>query len=287
MVNAILSPCLYLKNNELTNIGELIEVLEFIDDYLATNFILSNSSILYEDNWYSLPKYKHTVYNQFTTLVVPLLRKLIKRENSNIIHATEKYMTYSVSDPQYFITDSEEFNCILNCIYQSNQENLLFVGSINKDINDILVFLLNGRTVNISVVKNVWLDESGHFDNLIKEDIKDYTNVFPCKELCCKIGSTILEIGNKALFKKYAKIIAERNGYHKLPYSSRQYKNVPYYMRNDGEYIICVDTLHGLFEVFQKTGSTYESYKGEYDFSCNEVSGKTSSSETHICYKSY
>lgn len=188
---------------------------------------------------------------------------------------------------QNLFTDCEEFNCILNCIYQSNQENLLFVGSINKDINDILVFLLNGRTVNISVVKNVWLDESGHFDNLIKEDIKDYTNVFPCKELCCKIGSTILEIGNKALFKKYAKIIAERNGYHKLPYSSRQYKNVPYYMRNDGEYIICVDTLHGLFEVFQKTGSTYESYKGEYDFSCNEVSGKTSSSETHICYKSY
>ena len=114
-----------------------------------------------------------------------------------------------------------------------------------------------------------------------------YNNIFPYKELCFKIGSTTLEIGYKSLFKQYAKIIAERNGYHKLPYSSRQYKNVPYYIRDDEEYIICVDTLHGLFEVFQKSGSTYENYKGEYDFSCNKVSGKTSSSETHICYKYY
>ena len=93
-----------------------------------------------------------------------------------------------------------------------------------------------------------------------------YNNIFPYKELCFKIGSTTLEIGNKSLFKQYAKIIAERNGYHKLRYSSRQYKNVPYYIRDDEEYIICVDTLHGLFEVFQKSGSTYENYKGEYDF---------------------
>lgn len=285
MVNSILSPCLYLKDNELKNLGELIEVLEFISDFLNVDINLSELSILHESNWYSLPKYKPIVYNQFTTFVVPLLKKLINK--TNILPVTDENVKYSISDNQYLITDCEEFNCILNCISQTTKSHLLFVGNINKNIKDVFDFIINGVSFNIPVVKSVWLDESGHFDNLIKEDVKDYDNVFPCKELCCKIGNTVLEIGNKALFKKYAKIIAERNGYHKLPYSSRQYKNVPYYMRNDEEYIICVDTLHGLFEVFQKTGSTYESYKGEYDFSCNEVSGKTSSSETHICYKSY
>ncbi len=285
MVNSILSPCLYLKDNELKNLGELIEVLDFIANFLDIDFSLSDSSILYEDNWYSFPKYKPTVYNQFTTFVVPLLKKLDKKVN--MIHVTDKNVNYFISDKQYLITDCEEFNCVLNCICQTTINHLLFVGSINKNINDILDITVNGITFNIPVVKNVWFDESGHFDNLIKEEVKNYNNVFPCKEVCYKIGNTILEVGNKSLFKKYAKIIAERNGYHKLPYSSRQYKNVPYYIRNDEEYIICVDTLHGFFEVFKKSGTTYEDYKGEYDFSCNKVSGKTSSSETHICYKYY
>lgn len=285
MVDSILSPCLYLKDNELKNLGELIETLEFIDNYLEINFGITNLSILHENNWYSLPKYKSTVYNQFTTLVVPLLKKLSKKVN--IIQVTDPNINYSISQKTYLITDCEEFNYLLNFIKHSPNNCILFVGSANKNVDDTLDIVVNSKTFNIPVVKNVWFDESGHFDSLILESVKNYNNVFPCKELCCKIGNTILEIGNKSLFKKYAKIIAKRNGYYKLPYSSRQYKNVPYYMRNDKEYIICVDTLHGLFEVFQKTGSTYENYKGEYDFSCNEVSGKTSSSETHICYKSY
>lgn len=165
---------------------------------------------------------------------------------------------------------------------------ILFLGESNYNFTPQyikIVILLNN--FNIPVVKNVWLDESGNFNNFIKESVKNYKEVFPCKTLCTQIGNKKIKIGDKSLFKKYAKIIAERNGYHKLPYSSRQYKKVPYYMRNDEEYIICVDTLHGFFEVFKKLGNTYEDYKGEYDFSCNKVSGKTSSSKTHICYKYY
>ena len=185
MVTSILSPCLYLKDNELKNLGELIEVLEFITNYLNIDFELSDSSILHENNWYSLPKYKQTVYNQFTTFVVPLLKKINNR--TNIIHVIDKNVEYYISDKQYLITDCEEFNCILNCICQTTKKHLLFVGSINKNIDDVLGITVNGISSNIPVVKNVWFDESGHFDSLIKEDIKDYSNIFPCKELCCKI----------------------------------------------------------------------------------------------------
>ena len=79
MVNSLLSPCLYLENNELKNLGELIEVLDFISRFLDVNIDLSNLSILCEDNWYSFPKYKPTIYNQFATCVVPLFKKLKNR----------------------------------------------------------------------------------------------------------------------------------------------------------------------------------------------------------------
>lgn len=285
MVSAILSPCLYLKDNELKNLGELIEVLEFINEFLNIDFNLPNTSILHENNWYSLPKYKPIIYNQFTTIIVPLLKKLCK--NFTSIYIMDNDIKYSIPDKEYLITDEEEFNAIVNYIYQYQKEYLLFVGNANKDIDEKLNITVKEAVFSIPVIKNVWLDESGYFDNFIKEDIKDYDDIFPCKKLCSKIGNEILEIGNKALFKKYGKIVAKRNGFHKLPYTSRQYKNVPYYMRNDQEYIVCIDTLHGFYEVFHKSGSKYEDYKGEYDFSCNKVYGKISPSETHICYKSY
>lgn len=284
MVNSLLSPCLYLENNELKNLGELIEVLDFISRFLDVNIDLSNLSILCEGNWYSFPKYKPTIYNQFATCVVPLFKKLKNRVIIN--QDINKNIKYHDLDRHYTITDLDEFNCVVSCI-QSTKNYLLFVGNINKDIGDTFTISINSVSLDIPTVKDVWLDESGNFDNLIRKSAKNYNDIFPCRELCSKIGHTVQEIGNKSLFKKYAKIIAERNGYHRLPYSSRQYKNVPYYIRNDDEYIICLDTLHGLFEVFKRSGNTYENYKGEYDFSCSKVSGKTSSVKTHICYKNY
>lgn len=115
MVNAILSPCLYLKHSELTNLGELIEVLEFITDYLEIGFNLSNSSVLHESNWYSVPKYKPTVYNQFTTFVVPLLKKLYSR--TEIVATIEEELKYCIPDDQYLITDYEEFKFMLDSVY--------------------------------------------------------------------------------------------------------------------------------------------------------------------------
>lgn len=283
MVNGILSPCLYISNGEITNLGQLIEVLDFISSYLDIRLDSIDSSILSEENWYAFPKYKPTIYNQFTILVVPLLKKLVNR--SNKIHLDKSNIEYNIFNNEFVITDYDEFNIIAQYISITKEEMLLFVGHKNENIEKLLEISINDKSYKIPIIKNVWYDDTGNYNNHIKKDVKNYNSVFPCQILCSKIGKEILETGNKSLYKKYAKIIAERNCYIKLQYDSRQYKNVPYYIRNDKEYILCVDTLHGTFEVFKKTGSTYDDYRGEYDFSCNKIIGKTSSSENHICYK--
>lgn len=286
MVTALLSPCLYIENNEIKNLTQLFEVLDFTNSFLDAKLGFSASSILAIENWFSFPQYKQSIYNQFSTLIVPLLKKILCNYTSNEFSNDD--IDYKISDKKYIITDAKEFNNLLQYILctKADEEYLLFVGKSNIEIDNFLNLYIRGIEIKLPIIKELLFDKTGNYNQYIKESVKNYNEPFPCKDLCLDIGKQILETGNKSLYKKYGKIIAERNGFLKLPYSSKQYKNVPYYIRRDKEYVICIDTLHGTFEVFKKTfGDTYKDFRGEYDFSCNKIEDKNSSSSTHICYK--
>ncbi len=286
MVKILLSPCLFIKNNEITNLGELINVLNFANEYLDVSWDMCDSSLLSENKWFSFPKYKTTIYNQFTSIVIPLLRKLNK--NNVPVKASITNKSYNINCNSYIITDLEEFNSIINYVSLARDTLLMFVGMINNECDNDFNIIIDNNPHLIPIVKNPWIDESGNFNFFISEKIKNYDDPFPCKDVCKEIGSIKISKGNRALYEKYGDIIAKRNGYSKLSYSANQYKDAPYYKRNDNKYIICLDMLHGTFEVFKKQqGSRYENYQGEYDFCGNYIKAKKSDPNTHKCYKYY
>lgn len=286
MVTILLSPCLYIKNNEIQNLVQLFDVLNFSNDFLDAKLGLSDECVLAEKNWYCFPQYKPSIYNYFSALIVPLLQNMLCNYISN--EQSDNSVPYEIVDKQYTVTDLTEFTNLAQYIaYIKKSENyIFFVGDANRNINDSFKIIIGDLEVTVPVIKELLYDETGNYNQYIKEDIKNYDEPFPCKKLCPDIKKMILETGNKSLFKKYGKIIAERNGFSKLPYSPRQYKNVPYYIRNDKEYVVCIDTLHGTFEVFKSTSDNkYGNYIGEFDFSCNKIEEKSSSPQTHKCYK--
>lgn len=286
MVTILLSPCLYIKNNEIQNLVQLFDVLNFSNDFLDAKLGLSDECVLAEKNWYCFPQYKPSIYNYFSALIVPLLQNMLCNYISN--EQSDNSVPYEIVDKQYTVTDLTEFTNLTQYIaYIKKSENyIFFVGDANRNINDSFKIIIGDLEVTVPVIKELLYDETGNYNQYIKEDIKNYDEPFPCKKLCPDIKKMILETGNKSLFKKYGKIIAERNGFLKLSYSPRQYKNVPYYIRNDKEYVVCIDTLHGTFEVFKSTSDNkYGNYIGEFDFSCNKIEEKSSSPQTHKCYK--
>jgi|MucameStandDraft_1065616.scaffolds.fasta_scaffold03080_3 hypothetical protein len=289
-MRVIFSPSLYCTDCALYNLHLLDDTLNFIVEYLDAQLDIYDEAFYSGNNLFQPPVTYYNEYAQYCGIFTKLCKLMQQGDNVVLEHTNT---AFTIENRNFQMINKFELQKIIDYIHWLLSKNLISEVIMFSDVmpedctNNSIEISVNGNQICIPIVADPWLDETGNFDNFIKENIKDYNSIFPCNELCCKIGNITMEIGNKALYNKYATIVANRNGYNKIPYSSRQYKNVPYFMRNDGEYIICVDTLHGLFEVFQKTGSTYEKYLGEYDFSCKKVSAKTSSSETHKCYNDY
>ena len=284
-MTVLLSPCLFLKDGQIQNLAQLCNVLSFTDNYLDAEVDVPIDSVLSEDKWFSFPTYQLSVFNQFSTMIVPLLSRISKMVPTK--NAVKTTSLCKLQDSLYICTDEQEMEYLFR--YLSDRKDvtdlLLFVGNINFQIGDELALTIDGDLHKLPIVKDPWLDETGHFDTCISENVKDYTEPFPCKCLCTVLGEQTIEIGNKSLYHKYGGIIAKRNGFSKCSYTSQQYKNVPYYIRDDKKFSISIDDLHGTFEVFVRThGDSYD-YKGEYDFSCNEITNKKSSNENHKHHK--
>lgn len=99
MVTALLSPCLYIENNEIKNLTQLFEVLDFTNSFLDVKLGFSTSSILAIENWFSFPQYKQSIYNQFSTLIVPLLKKyyvIIHLMNFQMMILIIKFLTKNI-----------------------------------------------------------------------------------------------------------------------------------------------------------------------------------------------
>lgn len=287
MQRIIFSPCLLYSNEDFYDWHILFDTLDFIEKYLDCGLDTYEGSFFHCDSWYSNPQCDISMMNYFSQSIFPSLLSLSEKGDQYKLDHIIPLEQVNL-DPDFKITHKYEFELLLTYLYTHNRDCMIFVGTENfgyKEIDFNIFFTKDRVNITLPIIKNPWLEESENFNHCIKEEIKDYKEIFPCKPLCERMLQIDIKVGDKSNFKKYAGIVALRNGYYRLPYSSSQYKNVPYYRRNDQEYTICVDTLHGFFETFQKTGSTYDKYTGEYDFSCNEVSGKTSSSENHICYK--
>ena len=288
MVNIILSPCLFLKNNEIKNLGELISVLEFANDYLDINWDMIDSSILCEDNWYSFPKYKTTIYNQFTMFVVPALRKLNKNPNHIVVSDVN---IDSCHFNQYIVTDEDEFNAIVKYIFKIKKDFLFFLGETNKTAPMILEIDINNDDLYLPTIKDVWTEESANFNKYIKVNKVKSSDIFVNSRLCHKIDEEMKLEAAKinglkgSLYKKYGEIVALRNNfilYHpKNPYD----KKTDYYIRKDGKYIISVDLLHGHFEVFQGTGKQLWIHQYNYSGCVIPISNKISIDEIRNNHK--
>ena len=286
MARAIISPCLYMYGGDIINFFELETVLSFIEQYLDIGIDNIDGSILGENNWYKIPPFNLNLYNSFTTVIVPLLTKLRRRGNDVAIDTSD--IEYSI-DAKYAVSNETEVQCIVKYITQTiNQDNvIMFVGNINRNIGDYLNFTINDSKIKIPVITDVWLDESGNFNSYLLEKDKPSNKIFPHKDVCSKLAEYVYAAKDASLYSKYGDIIAQRNGYYKLPYSTNQYKNVPYYRSKDKTYTICIDLLHGTYEVFKKSGHTYEDYQGEYGFDGNHIENKLSTPENHKCYRKY
>lgn len=286
----IFSPCLLYENENFFDWQNLYDTLKFIYDFLDCKLVTYKGSFFHIESWYTKPKCDVNMMNYFSQHILPYLQKL--SEDGEIFSLTENLIPLNevLIDSDFKVTNKEEFELILSYLYFYNINCLMFVGLPNYNyLNTKLCinYINANENRHLLLIKNPWLDETGYFNSIIKKEVINFNNIFPCKELCTKIGLNKLETGNISQYKKYGEIIALRNKYYKLPYSDRQYKNVPYYMRYDGKYIICLDTLHCTYEVFKRTGSKYEDYQGEYNFSCEKIISKSSPSESHICYKYY
>lgn len=221
-----------------------------------------------------------------------ILPKLCELSENGTEYSIEDIISLDeiVLSDNFCITNKSEFELMSSYIYYKNQNCIIFLGNPNYNFENSYLdfnFTLKGNDFKIPVIKNPWFDETGNFDSFVLEKIKKHDEPFPCKAICEKIGKLEIKQSDRASYEKYGNIVAKRNGYYRVPYTTRQYKDVPYYKRNDSEYIICLDMLHGTFEVFKRQGSKYEDYKGEYDFCGNHIENKKSDPNTHKCYRYY
>lgn len=284
----IFSPCLLYENEDFFDWMNLRETLSFISEYLDCVLDTYEGSFFHKDSWYSNPRCDVNMMTYFSKNIFPLLCELSGKGTS---YSFDNFISLSEIeiDKSFKITNKTEFKLLISYIYEINRDCIVFVGTPNYEFkNSYLDLHMKDIIIQVPIIKNPWVDETGHFDFFISEEIKNYDEPFPCKAICKEIGSIRIDKGNRALYEKYGDIIAKRNGYSKLPYTKNQYKAVPYYKRHDNEYIICLDMLHGTFEVFKKQqGTRYENYKGEYDFCGNYIKAKKSDANTHKCYKYY
>lgn len=267
MAKIIISPCLFLKDGDLKNLGDLENTLDFINKYLNIEWDMINLSALDEDNWANLPTNKPQLYNYFFKSITTLLRNVNKRK---IKYCVPNDNVNFVIDESFYISDNNELLHIVKYIRDTNDKIIVFVGHDNYNIPDILNIEINNVPYNLPVVKDPWLDKSGNFDKYIIPQHYDryFTNGILCTQLDKEMQSQADKSSeNQTLYKDYGKIIAYRNGFIDYDVKDPYDEDTDYYKNKKCS--ISVDILHGHFEVFQNGGK--ELWIHQYNFSGDEI----------------
>lgn len=288
----ILSPCIICASNGIYSLSNLFDVLTFITNYLNVEFDTYNGSYYNENSWYSPPAYMQTTYLYFTTQILPLLQSLLI--TGETIALNEENIEYESIDSEFKITDEEQFHLLIKYVstLNANEPIVMFVGEDNYEYNvNYVQFRLkqHDALLNIPIVKDPYIDESGNFNQSIRENIST-NKIFMNDVLCKKFPEIVKKVtlgmgsGDKPnIYKKYGEIVAKRNNFIDFKVKN-PYKNTNYYIRKDNKYIISVDLTHGTFEVFIN-GKKKPDFINEYDLSGTPLKTKNSNPETHKVYR--
>lgn len=283
MSSFVLSPCLIEPitdniNENMKRIKHLGETIQFIRNNLDIIMLYKDNSVFLNITPYVPPLDNLQMATYFASIILPCILELSEKGRE----VSFKGENYSI-DESYKSVDDTESNIMCDCIADSSKCPLLFVGLENCCCNDNIKVCVDGVSYIANVVKDVYSDKTGFFDDYIKL-AKNSVDVFPNKGLCLKIVSQTPSKRDTGFYKEYSEIIAKRNGYSKMKYDSRHYKaNAPHFLRNDNRYAIVLDDVHGTFEVFDYTYKNPK-YMGEYSFDGNLIENKTSDINTHRFY---
>lgn len=287
----VISPCL-LKNKD-DNFFESQELLNsfsttinFILNNLKINLLVHKQSILFNLYPFMPPLKQVNLATFFCANIANNLNKLLA-EGSIISDSDIKQkigdVVWEIGD-SYVPVDERECELLCQCIAYTNSNVIMFVGTTNYECLDKVSITTNQNAYIADIVKDVYTDLTGHFDGYIKTNNTN-KEVFPNKHLCEKLVEQISDKRDASIYHKYADVIAKRNRYKKMSHNPRWYKdNAPHYCREDNKYIIVLDDVHGTFEVYDNTTNP-PTYKKEYNFYGEPVSGKTSNAETHKFFR--
>lgn len=267
MAKIIISPCLFLKDRQLKNLGDLENTLNFINRFLDVEWDMISLSLLDEDNWINLPTNKPQLYNYFFDSITNLLKDINKKKIKYLVPDNNVSLTI---DESYQILDNDELLYIAKYVRDTNEKIIMFVGLDNYTVPDILNINIDNVMYNLPIVKNPWLDKSGNFDKYIIPQHCDryFTNGILCTQLDEEMKNKANKSSeNQTLYKDYGRIIAYRNGFIDYDVKDPYDENTDYYKNKKCS--ISVDILHGHFEVFQRGGK--ELWIHQYNFSGQEI----------------
>lgn len=264
------SPCMVCDNEEMYDWFLLDETLDFIDKYLECGLDSIETSIFHMNSWYTPPAFNLSMYNLFTTNIFPKLDKLLRKGNEYLLADLSSNCTSFIQNPDYVMTNPQEIELIKAYTECINQNYVLFIGKPNYDLKgETLDIKTDDGVVLIPVVKDPYIEKTPAYNSFIKANLS--TGPFPNSELCVKLDEQMHDEAKNiaglkgSLYKQYGEIIALRNGfceYHpKNPYN----KDTKYFISADKKYLISIDLLHGLFEVFE--GNASKQWVAEYNFS--------------------
>ena len=264
------SPCMVCNIDEMYDWVLLYETLDFIDKYLECGLDSIETSIFHRNSWYAPPAFNLSMYNVFTTNIFPKLDNLLRKGNEYSLSDLSSKGTSSLQNSDYVVTNPQEIELIKAYTECINQNYVLFIGKPNYGLKGkTLNIKTDNGVVSIPVVKDPYIEKTTAYNSFIKTSLS--TGPFPNSEMCAKLDEEMHDeakniVGLKgSLYKQYGEIIALRNGfceYHpKNPYN----KDTKYFISSDKKYVISIDLLHGLFEVFD--GNSSKQWIAEYNFS--------------------
>lgn len=288
MTYFLLSPCILKDSNgefveSMDNLQYYAKLLGFAIKWLDLKLLIHEKSF-YNQLWeYSPPLSDLTLSSYFATNITSKFQSLVA--DGQVIYDEEE--TCSFESKQYICVDQHECDLIACCLGKVPEgEALMFVGLKNSDVTIPTEIKFNSKEHTINLIYDPYKTESTILDSSLKIFASSKSCIFPYAEICDFFIKKAETEKSKSAYQLYGDIIAKRNGYSKMPYDAKRYKqDAPCYISRNRNFFISLDDLHGTFEVFDAT-TKKASYIGEYSFDGLLITSKFSDPNTHKFFKS-
>ena len=288
MTYFLLSPCILKDSNgefveSMDNLQHYAKLLGFAIKWLDLKLLIHEKSF-YNHLWeYSPPLSDLTLSSYFAANITSKFQSLVA--DGQVIYDEEEASSFE--SKQYICVDQQECDLIACCLGKVPEgEALMFVGLKNSDVTNPTGIKFNSKEHTINLIYDPYKTESTILDSSLKIFASTKSCIFPYAEICdCFIQKAENE-KSKSAYQLYGDIIAKRNGFSKMPYDAKRYKqDAPCYISRNGNFFISLDDLHGTFEVFDAT-TKKASFIGEYKFDGHLITSKFSDPNTHKFFKS-